>query len=236
MGVCFLVTTVVVVLAALLLHFVKPKISKNDTVAEGPMCKAPVELAACNAETEKYPFYHDPDQNSCLVRWQVDAGCLAGGNRFGTASECSKRCIKSTASAASAGEGRGLPAECLEPLKASPCTEDELKKRDHPFFFEDGNCSRQTGPKCLYGPNRFDSEEECREACIATGEPACRVPRFQGACRLDQKRFAFYYDHSLAACVAWRTACLDGPNRHTSLATCSRTCQPNLLEKLLAGF
>ncbi|KAK8778705.1 hypothetical protein V5799_019954 [Amblyomma americanum] len=75
--------------------------------AEGPMCKAPVELAACNAETEKYPFYHDPDQNSCLVRWQVDAGCLTGGNRFGTASECSKRCIKSTASAASAGEGRG---------------------------------------------------------------------------------------------------------------------------------
>ncbi|KAH6919611.1 hypothetical protein HPB50_029401 [Hyalomma asiaticum] len=126
----------------------------------------------------------------------------------------------------------GLPAECLESAIAAPCTEEEIKQREYLYFFEDGNCTAQTGSKCLHGPNRFVSADECRQACLDAEEPACRVPRFQGPCRLNEKLFTYYYDNTLLACFSWRTACLGGPNRHESSSAFLRTCPRNFFENL----
>ncbi|XP_054930649.1 papilin-like [Dermacentor andersoni] len=221
MGVSFLLIVLLVVLAALIVQYVRP----ND-----PKCKAALELTACNSETEQYFFHHDSDKQVCLVRWQLDAGCLEGKNRFASASECRGRCVGNSSDK---GARQNPSAECMEPVKAAPCKDEEMKRRDHLYFFEDGNCTVQMGPKCLYGPNRFVSAQECHEFCLNTEEPACRVPRFQGACRMSEKRFAYYYDSSTKACVSWRTPCLAGPNRHESLAACTETCGRNIFKTLM---
>ncbi|KAH6937369.1 hypothetical protein HPB50_027265 [Hyalomma asiaticum] len=223
MGVCFLLVVLLVVLAAVIVHCVRPN---------APMCKAALELTACDSETEQFFFYHDPDRHVCLVRWQLDPGCLGGKNRFASANECRDRCVRNSSVQ---GTGRNLPAECVEPVKSAPCKDEEFKKRDHPYFFEDGKCSAQSGSKCLYGPNRFASDQECREVCLDAGEPACRLPRLQGACRMSEKRFIYYYDSSKKACFTWRTACLAGPNRHQSLAGCTETCSQNVFKRLMRG-
>ncbi|XP_072143760.1 BPTI/Kunitz domain-containing protein-like [Dermacentor andersoni] len=135
---------------------------------DAPICKGTLELTACDNETERYFFHHEPDKQVCLVRWQLDPGCLGGKNRFTSATECRKRCV------------------------ADPSGKYE--------------------------------------------EPACRVPRFQAACPLSEKRFTHYYDRSVSACASWRTACLGGPNRHESLAACVQTCKRNFFDKLLLGL
>ncbi|KAL3209682.1 hypothetical protein MRX96_052328 [Rhipicephalus microplus] len=200
MGTCFLLTVLLVVLAAAVVHFIRP---------------------------QRYYFHYDPDKLLCLARYQLDPACLEGKNRFTSAAECRKKCITGSSG------NYGLPAECAEPVKASPCTDGEIRQREHPYFFDSGNCTLQTGPKCLYGPNRFRSADECRETCLGVEEPACRVPRFQGSCRLSDKRFTHYYDHSLSACISWRTACLGGPNRHESSSACVKTCVRSFLENML---
>ncbi|KAH7967773.1 hypothetical protein HPB52_002245 [Rhipicephalus sanguineus] len=168
------------------------------------MCKAALELTACDSETEQYFFHHDPDRHVCLVRWQLDPGCLEGKNRFASATECRKRCVRNASL-------QNLPAECMEPVKSAPCKDEEMKGRDHPYFFEDSKCKLQSGSKCLYGPNRFVSAQECREVCLDAAEPACRLPRFQGAYRMSEKRFVYYYDNltktlrRLAHCLPGRT-------------------------------
>ncbi|XP_049522495.1 papilin-like [Dermacentor silvarum] len=230
MGTCFLLTALLVVLAGVIVHFVRPNLRINGTAADAPICKAALELTACDKETERYFFHHDPDKHICLVRWQLDPGCLEGKNRFASATECQKRCV------ADPSGKYGLPAECVEPVKATPCTDEEMEQREHRYFFENGNCSLHTGAKCLHGPNRFVSADECRETCLDTEEPVCRIPRFQGACRLSEKRFPYYYDRSVSACVSWRTACLGGPNRHESLTACVETCKRNFFDKLLLGL
>lgn len=227
MGTCFLLTVLLVVLAAAIVHFVRPKISMRGTAKDAPLCKAPLELTACDNETERYIFHYDPDRQLCVARYQLDPGCLAGKNRFTSATECRKKCMTDPS-------GKyGLPAECVEPIKAAPCTDEEIKQREHPYYFDNGNCTLQTGAKCLYSPNRFISAYECQQACHDVEEPACRVPRFQGPCQLSDKRFTYYYDRSVSACVSWRTACLGGPNRHESSSACVRTCVKNFLENLL---
>ncbi|XP_077560566.1 uncharacterized protein LOC144175359 [Haemaphysalis longicornis] len=123
----------------------------------------------------------------------------------------------------------------MAPVEASTCSDDDFRDREYSFFFDGGNCSLQTGAKCLYGANRFTSAEECYKSCVVTGEPGCRVPRMQRACPLRQKRFGFYFDRSLSACVAWRTACLAPPNRHASYSACSEACEQNLLKKIIGG-
>ncbi|XP_065292461.1 tissue factor pathway inhibitor-like [Dermacentor albipictus] len=230
MGVCFLLTVLLVVLTALIVQYVRHNLSTNGTAADGPKCKAALELTACNSETEQYFFHHDPDKEACLVRWLLDAGCLEGKNRFASASECRERCVGNSSDE---GARQNPSAECMEPVKAAPCKDEEMKRRDHRYFFEDGNCTVQMGPKCLYGPNRFVSAQECHEFCLDTEEPACRVPRFQGACRMSEKRFVYYYDSSTKACVSWRTPCLAGPNRHESLAGCTETCSRNIFKRLV---
>lgn len=230
MGVCFLLVVLLVVLAAFIVQYVRPNLSMDGTAEDGPKCQAALELTACNSETEQYFFHHDSDRQVCLVRWQLDPGCLQGKNRFASASECRERCVGNS----SGKEAKqSLSSECMDPVKAAPCKDEELKRRDHPYFFEGGNCTVQKGAKCLYGPNRFISTQECRESCLSTEEPACRAPRFQGACRMSEKRFVYYYDRSMKACVAWRTSCLAGPNRHESLAACTETCSRNVFKKLM---
>ncbi|XP_065292466.1 tissue factor pathway inhibitor-like isoform X2 [Dermacentor albipictus] len=230
MGTCFLLTAMLVVLAGVVLHFVRPSLRINGTAADAPICKGALELTSCDNETDRYFFHHDPDKHVCLVRWQLDPGCLGGKNRFTSATECRKRCV------ADPSGKYGVPADCVEPIKATPCTHEDITQREHNYFFENDNCTFQTGSKCLHGPNRFVSTDECHETCIDGEEPACRVPRFQAACRLREKRFTHYYDRSVSACVSWRTACLGGPNRHESLAACVQTCKRNFFDNLLLGL
>ncbi|XP_075739637.1 tissue factor pathway inhibitor 2-like [Rhipicephalus microplus] len=227
MGTCFLLTVLLVVLAAAVVHFIRPQVALSGKEKDSPICNAPLVLTACDNETERYYFHYDPDKLLCLARYQLDPGCLDGKNRFTSAAECRKKCITG-----SSGK-YGLPAECAEPVKAAPCTDGEIRQREHPYFFDSGNCTLQTGAKCLYGPNRFRSADECRETCLDVEEPACRVPRFQGSCRLIDKRFTHYYDRSLSACISWRTACLGGPNRHESSSACVKTCVRSFLENML---
>ncbi|XP_075739658.1 carboxypeptidase inhibitor SmCI-like [Rhipicephalus microplus] len=165
-----------------------------------------------------------------MVRWQLDPGCLEGRNRFASATECREHCVRNISLH---GTGQNLPAECTEPVKAVPCKDGEIKRRDHPYYFEDGKCNVQSGSKCLYGPNRFVSQQECYEVCLDAAEPACRLPRLQGACRMNEKHFEYYYDNSTKTCVSWRTACLAGPNRHESLSGCIDACSRNVFRKLM---
>ncbi|KAL3198235.1 hypothetical protein MRX96_014470, partial [Rhipicephalus microplus] len=154
MGVSFLLIALLVVLVAFIVHYVRPN---------GSVCKAALELTSCDSETEQYFFYHDPERHVCMVRWQLDPGCLEGRNRFASATECRERCVRNIPLQ---GTGQNLPAECTEPVKAVPCKDGEIKRRDHPYYFEDGKCNVQSGSKCLYGPNRFVSQQECYEVCL----------------------------------------------------------------------
>lgn len=231
MGGCMLLTAVgVLVLSAIVAIFANTKLP-GDEVAASPACKADAVLTSCNAETEKHPYYHDSNRRLCVVRWGLDPGCLKGINSFASAADCQARCMTTNSTAT-----KQLPAECLEPVHSSECTDNDLVFREHSFFFQDGNCSRYTGAKCLYGPNRFTTVEQCEQACLVTGEPSCRVPRFLGACRSSQKRLSFYFDRSLSACVRWRTACLAGPNHHETLAACADACERDFFKRLASAF
>lgn len=231
MGGCMLITALAVLFfGAVVAVFANTKLPGDD-VAASAVCKAEAALTACDPETEKHPYYHDPNRRLCVVRWGLDPGCLKGNNSFSSDAECRARCM--TTNSAPTKEA---PAECLEPVLSSQCTDEDLVFREHSFFFEEGNCTRYTGGKCLYGPNRFTTAEQCQQACLVTSDPSCRVPRFLGACRSSQKRFGFHYDHSLSACIPWRTACLAGPNRHESLAACADTCEKNFFKRLAGAF
>ncbi|KAL1475093.1 hypothetical protein MTO96_037537 [Rhipicephalus appendiculatus] len=93
MGTCFLLTVLLVVLAAVIVHFVRPNVAKSGKAKDSPHCKAPLELTACDNETERYFFRYDPDKMLCVVRYQLDPGCLGGKNRFTSAAECRKKCM-----------------------------------------------------------------------------------------------------------------------------------------------
>ncbi|KAL1414942.1 hypothetical protein MTO96_029983 [Rhipicephalus appendiculatus] len=62
MGVCFLLIVLLVVLVAVIVHYVRPNLHANGTTADGPTCKAALELTACDSETEQYFFHQRPEE------------------------------------------------------------------------------------------------------------------------------------------------------------------------------
>ncbi|KAG0443083.1 hypothetical protein HPB47_015306 [Ixodes persulcatus] len=214
LGSCFLVMTVFIALAGLIVYFVG---------SAGPECRDPAVLTSCDSQTEQWPYYSDQSRGVCVARWLLDPGCLAGDNRFESEQKCEQECLQK------------VPRDkgCSAKVEAKICQETDFLTRDYAYAFEQGNCTKQTGPLCLYGANRYPDQSECLKRCQSKGgDPSCRVPRQEGPCRRSQKVHQAYFDEARDACVPWTTPCLAGVNKHASLEDCVRTCFSKFFENL----
>ncbi|GAB6024702.1 hypothetical protein CHUAL_009835 [Chamberlinius hualienensis] len=93
------------------------------------------------------------------------------------------------------------------------------------FDMEYGGCSRFWYGGCDGNDNRFDSQEECQQVCVAPeGIDACLLPKVVGPC--DGSVPSFYYNTKTSKCEQFHySGCLGNNNRFPTQEECEQTCR-----------
>uniref|UniRef100_A0A914D7A5 BPTI/Kunitz inhibitor domain-containing protein n=1 Tax=Acrobeloides nanus TaxID=290746 RepID=A0A914D7A5_9BILA len=158
-------------------------------------------------------FYYDFARGECLPFDYT--GCGGNSNRFHTKEQCESLCLRREPSIpiriglAGAGRVENVPHHppiqqreqaqdkhvCEHPKDTGPCNRFVTK-----WFYNkgDGTCNRFHYGGCEGNPNRFETEQQCKQTC---GEytDTCYLPKVVGPCAGKNKRF--FYNQSTKQCT-----------------------------------
>ncbi|XP_043274071.1 papilin [Venturia canescens] len=181
------------------------------TVAKGPHGQG------CGCEHTEFKCCSD---GRTPARGANFAGCTCESSKFGC-------CLDGVEEAQGENfEGcLSLPtnpgAACGLARDRGPCRDFTVK-----WFFdtEYGGCSRFWYGGCDGNDNRFKSQEECKEVCVAPpGKEACYLPKIAGRCEGYHPKW--YYDTERKQCGQFiYGGCLGNANRFESREQCEELC------------
>ncbi|KOB77775.1 Lacunin, partial [Operophtera brumata] len=173
-----------------------------------PECTTPDSLAPCGAN--ETVFYYDAGTSTCRV--SGFGGCRHP-NSYGSEEECERRC----------GVFRGLDV-CRAQVDPGPCRAAFSK-----YFFDaaTGACKEFVYGGCQGGPNRFSTEEECKDICEGARPPApaClqEVATGESCGTLPSRRW--HYSPARAACLVFAyQGCGGNDNNFVSYEECADVC------------
>nr|XP_045610870.1 papilin-like [Procambarus clarkii] len=182
------------------------------SIAQGP------DAVGCGCEYEKFGCCADgrtpatgPEQEGC--------GCAA--SEFG----CCPDGVKPATGKFFDGcqdEAPIIPGEvCGYAKERGPCKNFTANWY---FDIEYGGCTRFWYGGCEGNLNNFNSQEECKSACVEPeGMESCHLPRVEGPCTGSVP--AWYHDSATSSCKSFMYGgCLGNNNRYNSQQECEEKC------------
>lgn len=173
-------------------------------------CSQPVEVGPCRAAI---PRWHYSTEERACKEFQY-GGCSGNDNNFKTESECSQQCAH-----------HSEKDVCTLPRTEGPC-------RDYKIYWyynqEVERCGQFYYGGCEGNGNRFETEEECTNACIKPPTPPssvdiCSLPSDLGSCNAFEERW--YYDINLRNCRSFvYSGCGGNENNFGSRHECEQRC------------
>ncbi|CAH0551174.1 unnamed protein product, partial [Brassicogethes aeneus] len=170
-------------------------------------CNLPKMAGPCEGY---YPnWYYDKERKYCTQF--IYGGCLGNNNRFETAEECNKLCVKDNTVDA-----------CEQTKEEGPCR-GQFKRY---YYDQDSKqCKEFNYGGCKGNSNNFQTLKACNQQCTKSDRKKdhCSLPRAQGNC--TQKEPKWYYDTPEKRCIPfYYSGCNGNPNNFDNKDACERDC------------
>uniref|UniRef100_A0A915Q5B9 Papilin n=1 Tax=Setaria digitata TaxID=48799 RepID=A0A915Q5B9_9BILA len=198
-------------------------------------CNERMDVGRCNGAFQSY--YFERATGTCeSFRY---SGCGGNSNRFHTKEQCEELCVHRASGVKSGTLPPSIPEARLKhlvPIPDDQRTSESVSKCELPK--DSGPCNRfvtkwyynkvdGTYLRFHYGgcggtDNRFDSEQQCKNACGNFANP-CELPKISGPCSGKHKRY--YFNTETSRCERFEYGgCLGNSNNFLQLADCESKC------------
>ncbi|CAG5120206.1 unnamed protein product, partial [Candidula unifasciata] len=179
------------------------------------ICMLPSKTGPCRASFPKF-FYNSTSE---MCEDFIYGGCQGNENRFETRQECEKKC-------SNAPPTKSPIDTCLQPSKTGPCLALFRK-----FYYNasTGTCEEFIYGGCQGNDNRFETQQECENACYGTTTPqppvdTCLLPPETGPCRASFPKF--FYNSTSEMCEDFiYGGCQGNDNRFETRQECEVRCK-----------
>lgn len=199
------------------------------------ICSLPSTAGPCRGNFERW--YFDVGMQKCLPFSY--GGCRGNENRFETMDECTEACAvsqshpqqhnnTSSESQPSTAASRG---KCSLPNSRGPCGGNVRK-----WYFDVNmqKCLPFGYGGCQGNDNRFDTMDECTEACSLSlsqqslpassdAKARCSLPNARGPCGGNLRKW--YFDVNMQKCLPFEYGgCQGNDNRFDTMDQCTEAC------------